>query len=903
MEDVQHLLKNQSEWLTALTSGSDFLLVLEASSLKIVACSQALLTYWYERNAQYVDGPMSMQEFLEDELLHAPIDRLWHNPMSQCIENLKNIQFLGSVQHLSDWCMGHHIEYMRWQALSISAPQGEQAILMRISQLPDRFDVAFLRNTTYQLNELSPERMQRRNEIFHRFYQENEVLGADLSSEVLDNLHPALFVVKVCSNCEEERIIYINAAFAKWIKKMDLEHILSEPLLNWSEDDIDQNNLKHLKTYLRLHDVYEFDLRLAIRNVHVRFFWNRIYKKGKDDNYWAVYLHDETRMLQESEMNRARAHSMLKALEGIPLAVSLKSMLSSLEQIWAGWSIGVIYLEENGQSRLLGSPPESMRQWLEQIPFSYFEKIWQIRDPYKTARSFVIQDVQNHPDFQTMKEQLQNFDLSTFIEYPLYNTDRQLIGVLAASHSRIIKPQPQLIERLQIEAGVIALLMEKERQQEILRNLAYYDALTGLYNREAFNRDFEFMLEKAKNHKAPLAVALLDLNRFKQVNDGLGHAIGDELLCQLARRFEYLAKKYQLEALTRMGGDEFAFLLQCSSMEEMNRSMKALEAGLHELFERPFDLLGRNIYVGMAMGWSVYPENADDRSTLLRQADAAMYVAKRSQINIKIHRSQHLPHARPLDLENALYEALSEQQFHIVYQPQVTCHDQSLAGVEALIRWNHPEMGAITPDEFIPMAEATGMIVPIGAWVLKTACHEVQGWPDPTISLSVNVSPIQLRHEDFADMVRNILYETNFEPYRLVVEVTETALLGQQEQMHNLQMLRELGVRVSVDDFGTGYSTLLSLKNLMTDELKIDRTFVQEIDAQGKQSEENLAIVRATITLAQSLKLDVVAEGVETEEQYERLRNEGCQLMQGWHIAPGMTASKFKERFLVEYLR
>lgn len=871
----------QHEWLTVLTAGPEFLLVLDADTLHILSHSNSWVDFWQE-HAQ-IDPPLGVH-----------IADLWADAIpqrrDQLLKGLSNISDYGILQDLNLWHLGRRAVTLRWQALPLVAPCGQRIILFKLYTTPHGVKVYFGKN---HANVSKAD-----EQLFERFEQQLPPLSPELACSLLHNMHPALMVIDMQEGPQHERIIYANKSITRWLGESVIKDIIFKPLSEWPDSTLEHRQMQNLRSFLRVRKVPDFDFRVTLRGMHVRLFWKGIRNPQGEVTHWSIYLRDETRSLQEIEMNRARAQTMLQALEGLPIDRAFEPIMQAIGRLWEGWTVGLLRFDEQ-RSRLLGPANGNYRQWLESLSRNEMEELWRIRDPYKTGQAIVVSDATNQPSYAALRPFLRKYKISSFTEIPLYNAERQLIGVLAASHHENKTPRNQQVERLQFEAGVIALLLERERQNSILQRLAYRDTLTGLYNREAFSRSFEDTLSSAKLTGTPLAVALLDLNRFKQINDGLGHATGDELLRRLARRFERLAEEEGLIALTRMGGDEFAFLISQPDMDKMNSKIQLVNEGLQRITEQPFFLADRKLHIGAAVGWSLYPENAEDRSMLLRQADAAMYIAKRSQMTTKIYRSKHLPNIPALDLENALHEALEAEQFHLAYQPQVTCHNKSLAGVEALIRWTHPELGAISPSEFIPLAESIGLIVPIGTWVLASACRDVQQWEDPTISLSVNISAVQLKQADFAQVVANILQETGFAPYRLVLEVTETALLGHQElTQSNLEDLRKMGIRISVDDFGTGYSTLLSLRNLTADEVKIDRTFVQDIDAKNNQREDGLAIVRATINLARSLKLDVVAEGVETEEQYLCLKREGCQLMQGWHVAPGLSADKIRERFL-----
>ncbi|ULH16960.1 bifunctional diguanylate cyclase/phosphodiesterase (plasmid) [Deinococcus sp. KNUC1210] len=388
----------------------------------------------------------------------------------------------------------------------------------------------------------------------------------------------------------------------------------------------------------------------------------------------------------------------------------------------------------------------------------------------------------------------------------------------------------------------------------------------------------------------------MDLDRFKQVNDGLGHAVGDVLLTQVAQRLRLLSSSVAVGSLARLGGDEFAFLL--TDEAQIDAATTATEA----LFAAPFLLAGRAVHTGLSLGWSVVSPSASEVGTLLRQADAAMYIAKRSQAIAHRYSPAAQPRHRALALEQALHEGLEQQQFHLVYQPQVRVQDGTVCGAEALLRWEHPVLGVVAPDEFIVVAEATGLIVRLGNWVLRRACQDARRWKHPTLHLSVNISAVQLAQVSFPEMVRSALQQSGWPPERLVLEITETGFLTDLALTQtSLQSLRAQGVRVSLDDFGTGYSSLAQVLELPLDEVKIDRRFMHALDDNLPGSAGARAIVQSTVALSSVLGLTVVAEGVERETQREVLRQLGCEVMQGWLVAPGLPVPAF-ERWLVDWM-
>jgi diguanylate cyclase (GGDEF)-like protein len=424
-----------------------------------------------------------------------------------------------------------------------------------------------------------------------------------------------------------------------------------------------------------------------------------------------------------------------------------------------------------------------------------------------------------------------------------------------------------------------------------LAHRATHDPLTGLPNRPAFVDQVEHALERRRRDPAApgrVAVMFVDVDDFKLVNDSLGHGAGDRLLEAVATRLTAALRPQDVVA--RFGGDEFTVLVaDVADEDDALRVAQRLAAALVP----PIDLDGESRFVTASVGLALAGDG--DAHQLLQDADAAMYRAK---ANGKARcdtfdDSLRADAIRRLALESGLREALTHEQLTLHYQPQVRLPDGAITGVEALIRWQHPELGAVSPAEFIPMAERLGLIEDIGAWVLWTACAEAVAWGREDIDIAVNVSPRQLSAPDFADVVAAALSTSGLEPHRLCLEVTETALLADVEAAHAmLARLRRLGVLLAVDDFGVGHASLRHLRQLLpVDVLKIDKSFVDGL----AEDREDAAIVSAVVRMAEGLGLDCVAEGVETAEQAAALSAMGCSNAQGWHFARPMPAEAIRE--------
>jgi diguanylate cyclase (GGDEF)-like protein/PAS domain S-box-containing protein len=425
-------------------------------------------------------------------------------------------------------------------------------------------------------------------------------------------------------------------------------------------------------------------------------------------------------------------------------------------------------------------------------------------------------------------------------------------------------------------------MTERKRLETLLTHQALHDYLTGLANRALFMDHLTQALARARRHADGIAVMFMDLDRFKLINDSLGHQAGDRLLRDVGDRLRRVIRPN--DTLARFGGDEFTLLCEDISDEAQ---AEQVARRVVSLLSEPFILDGREVFLTASIGIAL-ADGEMDADTLLRSADAAMYRAKeRGKARFEFFdKDARIRPAGSLETENALRRAMERDELVVFYQPEVDLATGSVMGVEALVRWNHPQRGIVLPDEFIGVAEESGLIVPIGAWVLREACQQAAAWrasdPERRLMVSVNLSARQLEMDDLLDVVSSTLAETRTDPNSLCLEVTESVLMGEGESMLETVLgLKCLGVRLSIDDFGTGYSSLSHLKRFPIDYLKVDRSFVQGL---GRDSGDS-AIVSSVVNLAHALGLSTVAEGVETAQQLAELRAMGCDAAQGFHMA------------------
>jgi PAS domain S-box-containing protein len=465
--------------------------------------------------------------------------------------------------------------------------------------------------------------------------------------------------------------------------------------------------------------------------------------------------------------------------------------------------------------------------------------------------------------------------------YPCYDMNGTLSHVVVTSHN----------------------ITEIKRSEEKIKRLAYFDQLTGLPNRVHFMELLKFELNHAKRNKTKLAVMFLDLDNFKTINDTLGHDVGDKLLQGVAMRVAKLLRESDTvsrvegyislisDSFARIGGDEF--LLIIPSLSFFENATVIVERILNS-FKEPFFINGYELHITTSIGIALYPDDGGTIDTLLKNSDTAMYRAKEQGKNNYQFYTPSMT-AEALDrmrLATNLYHALERNELDVYYQPLIDLNTGQIVGIESLLRWQHPELGQISPEKFIPVAEEAALIVPIGEMVLRKACKQMKTWEKSglkSLCLSVNLSVLQIKDRNFIEKVSKILDETKFEPERLELEITETTILQSIDVIiDNLYKLKDMGVNIAIDDFGTGYSSLTSLKRLPINTLKIDQSFIQNITS----NEDDATIVSIMIAMAHKMNIKVVAEGVETQEQLSLLKQFQCHEVQGYLVGYPLSAEE-----------
>jgi diguanylate cyclase (GGDEF)-like protein/PAS domain S-box-containing protein len=637
--------------------------------------------------------------------------------------------------------------------------------------------------------------------------------------------------------------------------------------------------------------------------------------KNRQSGIHAEWLHREVVCVEDGVVaivrditERKRAELLRveqgRVLEMIASSMPLHDVLASLVQLvesQAPHTIAAVrLLDDDGTHLRYVAAPNLPRAYIEEVdPMRVGPGGGSCVAAIERSMPVVSPDIRSDPLWGAMCVSAALHGLRACWSTPILSHQGKVLGTLALYAREAGEPGSADMQLLGMAGRLAGIAIERRRSEERIHHMAHHDALTGLPNRVLLeDRLRQAMLQAQRDARAVL-VALIDLDNFKLINDSLGHNVGDELLQAVARRMTDCVRR--TDTVARLGGDEFVIVIH--DQERDTESAMSMLQKVGDRISQPAQAGVHSIQVTCSIGVAMYPDDGEDLNTLLRNADAAMYRAKElghnrcefytREMNIRIHEKR--------ELQEGLRNAILRQEFVLLYQPQVDLQSGSVLGVEALIRWQHPGMGLVSPAKFIGLAEETGLIVPIGDWAIHVACRQNRMWQRaglPHMRMSVNVSARQFRESNLVERVAHALHESGLEPHYLELELTESLIMQDvQRAVTTMRELQAMGVHLSIDDFGTGYSSLSALKSFPISRLKLDRSFVHALpdDADDK------VIATAVITLGHRLGLRVIAEGVETREQLAFLRTNGCDEMQGYYFSKPVAADELEKLLAMRF--
>jgi diguanylate cyclase (GGDEF)-like protein len=579
-----------------------------------------------------------------------------------------------------------------------------------------------------------------------------------------------------------------------------------------------------------------------------------------------------------------------------PLAEILKLILQSVEKDRPGALCSIMLLDKNGKHlRHAASAglPEAFIAAIDGLEIG--PEQGSCGHAVATGRLTIVENVFRHPYWRNFTGLAEMAQIVSCWSSPIFSSSGQVLGAFAFYSRQAAAPNPADIARIEELSQIASIAIDHKTYEDRIMHLAFYDALTELPNRRRLLDELEKEFVKTQRHNTFYALLYLDLDNFKTLNDSLGHEIGDELIRQVARRLGDCIRKE--DTVARLGGDEFVALLRSTTTNAETVYSLAINLAerIQESITRPYMLHEHEHHVTSSIGISIFPEGQTSAIEILKQADTAMYSAKTGGRNMICfyHGEMQKKADRRLEIEKDIRIALAEQQFSLYYQPQFDINKRMI-GAEALLRWIHPQKGVIPTHELIAIAEETGLILPISEWVIQEACRKIRQWPELQ-HLSLNISPRHFRQPDFIDRFKKILDGSGICAHKLMLELTESCLIENTEDtIAKMKILQAMNIGFSIDDFGTGYSSLSYLKSLPINQIKIDQTFVRDICI----DQNDAVIVETIILMASSLGLEVIAEGVENEEQLQFLESRGCKTFQGYYFSKPLAAENFEINYL-----
>lgn len=692
----------------------------------------------------------------------------------------------------------------------------------------------------------------------------------------------------------QSRVVYANEGFTRafgW----HLEDVLGHRIPDLLAQQLSGDFLAGLRGELRAGRTVKSEQLIMGRQGHrywVKVICNPIMDAEGRWQYTASVLLDITNTKIHEVLNNRVLEAMARDL---PLIEVLERVCEEVERIAPEIRASILQVDETGSLRPLASPslPASYSASLDGVVIG--PKVGSCGTAAWRKRPVLVTDIATDPLWEDYRHLILPLGYNCCWSTPILDKDGKVMGTFAFYY-RENGPHvasPFHHELVRACTYLCALAMEREQSRRRIRQLAYYDALTGLPNRSLLEVNSGQLLRELRDRKQRAAVLFIDLDRFKHVNDSLGHSAGDRLLCNVAEIIKGMVRL--TGAAGRLSGDEFVAVVPESGSESVGTVVERLQAALRQ----PFAVEGTSLDVSASIGVAMYPQDGQDMKTLLRHADIAMYQAKkagRGRLSFFSSDMNRLAQER-LMLENALRQALIDDDgsLHLHYQPQVDIRTGQLYGVEALARWRHSALGDISPVRFIPLAEESGLILALGQWALQEACRQLKEWRDSGLNvpgISVNMSPLNFHNLDLPDVIAETLECNGLNPDDLTLELTESILLDANPgTMKTIQSVHAQGVRLSMDDFGSGYSSLSYLRSLPISELKLDRCFVADLETDANARALSLAI----LGIGTSLSLTVVAEGVETAGQIETLREQGYPVVQGFLLSRPLSPADFEQ--------
>ncbi|WDD97456.1 EAL domain-containing protein [Thalassomonas actiniarum] len=605
-------------------------------------------------------------------------------------------------------------------------------------------------------------------------------------------------------------------------------------------------------------------------------------------------LHQAVSQLRHNEqLNRLRNQVLELIARSEPLTEILTAIVTGVELEYPDMMCSILLMDDTGTKLTLKAAP-SMPDFYNQAVDGLIigENVGSCGTSAYTGKRVVVEDIASHPLWTSYTELAARAQLGSCWSEPIIDPEGKVLGTFAIYHKEKSAPSARDFHLIEQSAALASISIERAQANKLIWQQANFDGLTGLTNRNLMRELLKTALKNSRRNQQKLALICLDLDHFKAVNDSLGHNIGDELLIECAKRLLNCTR--ESDTVARLGGDEFLILIPELKNEAL---IEDIAGKILSSLSQPFQLQQELVYVSASLGIAIFPDDAADLDDLLKNADQAMYGAKSSGRGCFHYFTSGMRASiqNRLTLINDLRKAIDNRELHLLYQPIFEIASQKIYKAEALLRWHHPSRGMISPADFIPLAEESGLIIDIGNWVFEQACLQVAKWRKQyaeNFQISINTSPLQYRNNtdspsDWLAWLANYQLDAD----ALTLEITENLLMNDYDQVNQrLAQLRDSGMEISIDDFGTGYSSLSYLKKFHIDYLKIDKSFIQKMS----QGSDDLIICEAMVVMAKKLGIKVIAEGIESTEQMQLLKDMGCQYGQGYWLAKPLTVEQFE---------
>jgi diguanylate cyclase (GGDEF)-like protein/PAS domain S-box-containing protein len=694
--------------------------------------------------------------------------------------------------------------------------------------------------------------------------------------------------------------VYYSAGWKSMLgyEKGELEHVLGTWKRLVHPDDRDAV-LDAVDLYLKgKKDSFEVEFRMFHKDGHVVFILGRGFVVFSEDDrpIRLVGTHVDISERKKAEIFNVRTASILEMIaRGKPASEIYDAIALMYEERHPGMRCSMLELEDG--KLLHGGAPSLPKEYCDAVHgLQNGPNVGSCGTSTYTGKRCVVENIETDLKWADIKAAALPHGMRSCWSEPIKNSRDEVLGAFGMYYDYPALPDENESEDLVSAARLAGIVMERDQDQKRIRELAYTDELTGLASRAHFYQYMKDMIKISQRHGRKFSLFYIDLDNFKIVNDSLGHDVGDLLLQEVALRLKETGR--EIDFITRISGDEFSIVIEETedSLAAGNFCQRCLDS-----ISVPLQLSGRNLVPSCSIGIAQYPRDGETLSILLKAADTALYAAKESGKNCYAFYESSLTEKAEyrFKFEQFLREAIEKQQLTLVYQPQVDSKSGHITGVEALCRWHHAELGAISPVEFIATAERIGMIKPLTDWVLHSACKQAVAWNKNTgrnLRMAVNISPGLFLNKDFVHSVKYAIEHTGMHPAELELEITESVVQTDQQNLSVFQELKELGVSLAIDDFGTGYSSFASLKHLKVDCLKIDKYFVDDI-----LSEETRLLVASMAEIGHNFCHKVVAEGVEQSEQFEILREIGCESVQGFLFSEPVPAEEVSKLLGQQY--